>query len=249
MPGEKLSVTTVEQFVQENLVRTREGRRCVDGRYAKDSEDSGVIARPGGDFGYVMALLAENESQWLGFTPEGCAEKVFSAITADGSAFSMHTDHHASFPNQDGETSSIGCGHIAKALSPTTNNGYGVSSEHVQRALNYIRGKILASKRVHLADLEGEHAEKGVLIVTGTKVTVDPSDGKSMYFVYDQTRDVEYMRALVAKMNIPGVTTEGFIEASNKQLGATLKNLASGLPQFTVNADSDLYVQEAGRVG
>lgn len=248
MPGEETGVTTVEKFVQENLVPTKVGRRCVDGRYESDSEESGTTARPGGDFGYVMALLAQNDSLGLGLTPEESAEKIYLAVTSDGTDFSMHTDHHASFPNQEGETSAIGCGHIAKALNPTTNSGYEASSEDVQRALNQIRGKVLVRGRIHLAVLEGEHAEKGVLIVTGTKVTVNPSNGESMYFVYDQTRDHEYMKDLVARMNIPGLTAEEFIEASNQQLGATLKNLASGLPQFLINADSGISVQSAGRV-
>lgn len=249
MSKEEITTTTVEQFVRNNLVPSKKGRRCVDGRYPKDSTSSGTLARPGGDFGHVMALLAVNQSQNLGLTPEECVESVFLAVLEDGSEFSMHTDHHVPFPNEKGTTVQIGCGHVAKAMDQTTNSGYGVNSENVQKALERIQEMIKTGKAVHLDSLDGEHAEKGVLVITGTKMTVDPSDRRSMYFVYDQIRDVENLRDIVAKINIPGLTTEKFTEATNKQLGATLKNLALGLPQFTVNADGVLSVQEAGIVG
>ena len=103
---------------------------------------------------------------------------------------------------------------------------------------------IKSGSAVHLDNLDGEHAERGVLVITGTKTTVNPSDGQAMFFIHDKTRDEQFMKTLVEKMKIPGLSVKGLIEAANNQLGATLNNLASGLPKFTINVDSELTVQE-----
>ncbi len=245
MLAESTTTQTVEEFVRNNKVPTKDGGCCcIDGRYRKGSTN-GTRARPGAHFGLVMPLLAVNQSQDLGLTPEECVDKVVSAVTEDGSKFCMHTDHHAPFPNEKGAAERIGCAHIAKAMDPTTHDDYGVSIKDVQKALEHAEFLIKSGSTVQLDSLVGEHEERGVLVVTGTEMTVDHSDGKSMYFVYDQTRDDQFMRALVAKMNIPGLSVEEFIEAANRQLAATIKNLASGVPKFTINADSEIKVERA----
>lgn len=59
-----------------------------------------------------------------------------------------------------------------------------------------------------------------------------------MYFVYDRTRDEEFIEKLVPKLNIKDVTVEDFKKVLRQQTQATLHNLAFGKPIFEVNIDS-----------
>ncbi|HRN96283.1 MAG TPA: hypothetical protein PLD54_02460, partial [Candidatus Levybacteria bacterium] len=62
-----MDIHTVTDFVSANIIPTKNGRKCVDGRYEND-EYSGMIARPGADFGYVMAMIGYNNEQKLGLS-------------------------------------------------------------------------------------------------------------------------------------------------------------------------------------
>jgi len=87
-----------------------------------------------------------------------------------------------------------------------------------------------------MINLDGEHAEQGVLIIDNTTYTVNAMDPKehSMYFIYDKKRDEEFLAKLVEAMAIPGVTFEDMKKEADIQLQATLHNLAKGLPIYTV---------------
>jgi hypothetical protein len=56
-----------------------------------------------------------------------------------------------------------------------------------------------------------------------------------MYFIYDQDRDIEFMKQLVSQMNLAGVTFADMKRESDLQLQATLHNLAKGLPLYVVS--------------
>lgn len=60
-----------------------------------------------------------------------------------------------------------------------------------------------------------------------------------MYFVFDKARDDEYQKELYSKFKerFPKLSFDEFIEISNKQLDATLKHLAKGLPIYSVDLD------------
>jgi hypothetical protein len=229
-------------YVRKNTVSAREGRKCVDGRYPPDTA-RGMLARAGGDCGYVMALMAINRKKKLQLTPEQCFNAVYKVISQKlHGAFCIHTDHHAD-PEQEGVNDSmhqtlIGCGHLSKAASRwSIRQPYDVQSKDVKKIIAYAKNLADISDHVEMVNLAGEHAELGVLIVEDTAQTVNAMDPKehTMYFIYDKKRDEAFMKKLVDAMAIPGVTFEDMKKESDIQLQATLHNLAKGLPIYTVS--------------
>lgn len=246
----EVSIDAALTHVVKGMTAAKEGRKCVDGRYAADGAESGMIARPGGDYGYVMALLSVNRHKNLGLTPEQCVDAVYNALTADGNKFYMHTDTHA-HPSHEHDTAGehhdapvIGCGHIAKALNSELATGYAIPEEDMQRAFDHMQTYIQQGKSVHMAVLEGSHWEQGVLVVDSETHAVNPhnEDEKenSMYFVYDKKRDDAYIeKELMPRLHIEGLTAEDFKTASDIQLKATLHNLALGAQMYHVEIDED----------
>lgn len=221
-------------YARENFLPVYAGRKCVDGRY-EAGQYSGAIARPGGDFGYVMALLAVNRDRNLGLTPEQCFAAVYDAVTQGDGRFSMHTDTH-----NEHDAKSIGCGHIARALDERNSSLFGLNPQDVRAATNYAKQRFANhDERLDMTILSGGHEEAGVLVVTGTKNTINPYShfGRRMYFIYDEARDEEFMRELVRKMGIQGLSLEDFREASQRQTTATLRLLAGNKPMVRINAD------------
>lgn len=232
---ELLLEITAKKYVKENTVAAREGRRCIDGRYLPD-QARGTIARPGGDFGYVMVFLALVRKVGINLSPEQCFNLVYNAVAIRGNKFSMHTDNHVNLKNH----AKIGCAHIAFGLDEKISPAYNeVNPTDVQKALVNARQRMLYGISVDLAALAGEHQEQGVLVVTGTQRTVNPLNraGDSMYFVYDRERDMEFMRGLVERLRLPQIKFEDFKRVSDRQLAATLELLAPGKPVYEVNVD------------
>lgn len=220
----------VTKFVSKNKVMAKKGIVCVDGRYS--SKFSGMMARPGGNFRGIMVLLALRKK--LKLSVGRIVDTAVNAVEQMGIDFDMHTDSHAD-PNN---LTSIGCGHVGKAEDPKTAKMYGVDPEDVKKALIYLRIKLEDHGYYNMVKLEGEHKEKGVLVVTGTQYTINHSDKKgNMYFVYDKARDEVYSKLLFNNLGIKGLTFKDFSDYSQKQLDATLKNLAQGLPIYEVNLD------------
>lgn len=220
VPGieKEITLETVLEHVQAETVPATTGRRCVDGRYGR-GEEIGRLARPGGDFGYVMALLKVNREKSLGLTPQQCVDAVHKAVAPDGGKFFMHTDDHES------HTHTIGCGHIAGAV----NDG------DIAEALAYVLQK---GDALRLVRLKGQHAERAVLKILGLKKTVN-SQGKDMFFIYDAERDKKFIRQLVSRMNIPNLTASDLQKTADEQTNATLQRLALGQPIYEINADDD----------
>lgn len=237
---EELQETT--QYVHKNTVLAREGRKCVDGRYPPDTAQ-GMLARAGGDCGYVMALMAINQKKKLQLTPEQCFNAVYKVISQKmHGAFCIHTDHHAD-PEHEGTAPSlhqtlIGCGHLAKAANTqwSLRRPYDVPGKDIKKIIAYAKNLADISDHVEMVNLEGEHAERGVLIIDDTTHTVNAMDPKTrmMYFIYDRKRDEAFMKKLVDEMALPGVTFEDMKKEADIQLQATLHNLAKGLPMYTV---------------
>jgi hypothetical protein len=241
IPSEEEVKQTVD-YVRKNTVAAREGRKCVDGRYPPDTA-RGMLARAGGDCGYVMALMAINLKKKLQLTPEQCFNAVYKVISQKlHGAFCIHTDHHAD--PEDEETNKhlhqtlIGCGHLAKASSGwSLRRPYDVKRRDVKKIIAYARNLADIGDNVEIVNLEGEHAERGVLIVDDTKHTVNAMDPKehTMYFIYDKKRDEAFMKKLVTSMAITGVTYEDMKKEADIQLQATLHNLAKGLPIYLIS--------------
>lgn len=223
----------IERYVEASVVAAKHGRKCVDGRYLPD-QATGMIARPGGDGGYVMALMAVSKKKKLGLTPEQCFNAVYKAV-ADDNGFCMHTDRYSD-PDKLHHIGLIGCGHLAKAASRRFCNNYDVRSEDVEKIINYARNIHEISPTVKMVNLEGEHQERGVLIVNSDQYSVlaDNPKLKQMFFVYDQQRDNAFMKKLVKEIAIDGVTYEDLKAESDLQLHATLQILAANLPIYQI---------------
>lgn len=230
----KATSDDVVSFVTNNRVKARKGFICVDGRY-DSAKYAGMLARPGGNFRGIMVLLALRKKLDL---PVGrILDKVVDAVEQMGIPFAIHTDDH----HHSRDLADIGCGHIALAENKEHAKEYGVDPVDVHNALVYLRIKLEGRKYFQVQDLEGSHKERGVLVVTGKKYSVNHWDTKAqeMYFVYDKARDDEYLQTLFYhfKIQFPKLSLEEFKKVSDLQLNATLHNLAKGLPIFEVNVD------------
>lgn len=232
-------VVATSAYVQKNTVIAKDGRKCVDGRYPPETA-SGMLARPGGDCGYVMALLALNKKKKLGMTPEQCLNAVYNVICKKlHGAFCMHTDHHVDPEHEDlndkMHQTLIGCGHLAKATKQLLREPYDVDNDDVKKIIAYAKNLAEVSEHVELVNLNGDHKEEGVLLVENDTYTVNACDENTQYFIYDKTRDDAFMKKLVEAMDLPGVTFEDMQKESDIQLQATLHNLAKGLPLYNVS--------------
>lgn len=225
-------------YIEQNIIHAHEGRKCVDGRYLPN-QATGMIARPGGDCGYVMALLAVNKKKRLGLTPEQCFNLIYKVV-AKTKGFCMHTDHLTD-PDNHTHKGLIGCGHLAKAASKELAKDYDVESEDIKRVVEYSRNLADISKTIHVVNLAGEHQEQGVLVIDSTTYTINADDPRlgRMYFIYDKARDEAFMQSLANKLRIEGITSEELYKQLRKesdiQLRATLHNLAKGLPVYNVS--------------
>jgi len=240
-PTDRELLKTID-YVEKNTVQAREGRKCVDGRYPPDTA-KGMLARAGGDCGYVMALMAINRKKKLQLSPEQCFNAVYKVINQKmHGAFCIHTDHHAdpdhTVGNKEMHQTLIGCGHLSKAASQwRLRQPYDIESGDVKRIISYAKNLADIDDHVEMINLAGEHAERGVLVIDDIEYTVNAMDLRThlMYFIYDRKRDEEFMKKLVKAMAIPGVTFEAMKKEADIQLQATLHNLAKGLPMFTVS--------------
>jgi hypothetical protein len=245
----------VREYVEMNIVAVREGRKCVDGRYLP-TQASGMIARPGGDCGYVMALMAVNREKRLGLTPEECFNAVYKVLVHElRGAFYLHTDHHAHSIHHPisaiEDRNLIGCGHLMKAASQKSRKRYNIVAKDARRLILYTRNIAAINDKLEVVHLSGHHEERGVLVIKSDQFTVNPYnfESKEMYFVYDESRDNEFMHKLVKELNLPVVTFEDLKKESDKQLQATLQNLAKGLPIYSADlASSKPNVSYIGRV-
>lgn len=235
----KNNLESIRNYAEHERVPARQGRKCVDGRYTPD-QDSGMIARPGGDFGYVMALMTACQEIGLGLSPQDCFDRIYSLVTENDGTFYMHTDHHADpeDPQQLNDNAPlIGCGHISKALIPNLAELYGVDPIQVQDLVDYARQGQNDGKRIRIVNLGGDHQEKDVLVVRGRDATLNPHNEQEMHFLYDQDRDEDFMKELVVKLQSSGLamTYEQFKAASDRQLTATLQLLAPGKSIYEVD--------------
>lgn len=224
----------VTNYVKASIVTVQKGTKCVDGRYLPN-QAHGLLARPGADGGYVMALEAVSRNKNLGLTPTECFNAVFKAVQKLNKKFYLHTDEHTD-PNPHTQHGLIGCGHLAKAGRKGFSWEYDVRSGDIKEIVHYARNLCEVSPNIEMVNLAGKHEERGVLIVHSDKYTVlaDNPKRRQMYFIYDVDRDRAFMKQLVKTMNIPGVTYEAMIWEADLQLEATLQNLAVGLPIFDV---------------
>jgi hypothetical protein len=235
----KINLSETIEYISKNIIPAQKGRKCIDGRYSP-GQASGMIARPGGDCGYVMALLAVSKQKALGFTPEQCFNIIYKSLTNNHERFSMHTDHNID-PDSNTRIGLIGCGHLSKAATKELSSEYDVDSQDVIKLVNYARNVAKSSTNFEMINLDGNHAEEGVFIINSKRYSVNSEDPelKKMYFIYDEERDNDFLKKLVNEMGIQGVTYPDMKKESDLQLQATLSNLSAGVPIYSVKFDGN----------
>lgn len=234
----------VRRYVERNRRQARQGRRCVDGRYQPRSEESGRLARAGGDLGYALALAALNQIHSFGLSTRECFERVYDVVTREGGTFDMHTAAGAPPP--------IGCKHCAAAADPVLAIRYSVQPSSVLELIAVGFERAAAGDRVRIVTLSGESRERRVLIITGRDQTVDPHDEGEAAYVYDRTRDLAFAERLVRALRIERLSAAHFIAMLDQQTEASLSLVAAGLPRYAVNADGaevEVTPLEPGRLG
>jgi len=227
--------------------------RCVDPRDRASMSDvkegqyeEGNIARPGADFGYIMVLLAANEyliqqeagthgrTTYEHLTPEQIVGIAMDWKRSLRQQFVIHGDDHARGPK-------TGCGHIDNATSGQHAEAYGISAQSLSRALDYTLSAV--PDMPDMTILTGKHVEEGVLVVDSENTTIPSTitnkGGKERrFFRYDRAVDRKNLASLLGFLRDTGhsighvIDLDTFIQMSDKQLGATLGILASGLPIF-----------------
>lgn len=227
---------SLKNYISHNVTPVTYGRKCVDGRYDSTTEDIGKLACPGGDLGSVMVLLALHKEKKLNLTPQECVDSILYVLKEAGEKFYLHTDHHTSKDGKIGSEGEIGCGHAAKAMNPELAPLYGIEPEDLKKAILHIR-KAMQNDDAQfvMVNLQGSHEERGVLNITTQDKTVRPHDGNHMYFIYDSARHSDYVTKLVNDLDVEGLTLEDFKRVADKQLQATLHNLALGQQIYSVN--------------
>lgn len=220
---------SASQFASRNCIPTKNGRKCTSGRYSSNDATSGMIARPGADFGYIMAMLGYNHEQKLGLSVEECVQRIYTAIIQLDNTFYMHTDSTED-PNIP---YSIGCRHVYKATDKENADRYGFKAEDLQQAITLL--KTSENYPVTMISLDGAHKEKGVFIINDTEHTVNSQDDDHMYFVYDKKRDDLFLKELVQELGMKNVIYEDFQRVSTMQLSIALQLSAKDLPIFEVN--------------
>ncbi len=246
----------VERFVENNKIflRTwRTGRKCIDGRHTKE-QASDFIARPGGDLGYVMALLGVSGKNGWGLSAADCFTIVKRALANLDEKFYCHSDTHVQGHGHH-DDSKIGCGHAAKASYVEHADDYGVDAHEMQSLIELVNQEAASEESdVEMVVLQGDHAERGVIIINDMGWTVAPYDEETdeMYFVYDKMRDEEFMKLLWEQMlddaSLPdGADFDDFKAVSDQQMGKTMELLAKEKPVFSVefHRSGQALVQEA----
>lgn len=235
---------TPTDFVNNNLIKATSGRKCFSGRYDQ-TQNTGMIARPGADFGYVMAMLGYNYEQKLGFSVEDCVRAVYNAIKTIDGTFYMHTDdsHAKEFPY------SLGCSHAMNASNEALATTFDIQAVDVQAAIQLLDNN--SDMPVSMTTVSGTHNEEGVLIIKSEEYTVNTHDETHRYYIYDKKRDDLFIKTLVETITLTDLVYENFQRVSTLQLGATLQAEAKGLPIFEVyifDETQDIQIKNTGTV-
>jgi hypothetical protein len=237
---QKVTKEVVLQHLRAHLVPASPGRRCVDGRY-QAGQASGRLARPGADLGYLLATLAACRARGSTAPATEIADAVFSAVTADGGGFALHTDEATGVVTGVGQRPKLGCLHVTAALDPANAGAYypgggAAASNDAATAVGRILERRERGDRVEIVTLYGKPRETAVLIVSGTGRSVEP--GQAGYLVFDETRDRAYMADVLApRLTGLGISFDDLEVASRRQLAATLQIAAPHATVWRVDLD------------
>lgn len=205
--------------------------RCIDGRYR--GNDLAPLARPGGDFGSLMEIVAANESLQLGLSDEAI-EKIMLSQTGGYEHFHIHSDTHH-------EKNAEGCGHIREAFHDP------VSYELTDAGSTFLKNffEQFEKKGGKMTVLDGEHGEGAVVIVKGNEWSIAP-DGKA--FIYHKTLDDGRRRriahAMASYVNPALSVDEQYLydiltRIADVQRMETVRRLADSLPIYEAQFSKD----------
>jgi hypothetical protein len=227
----------------EIKVRTQEFEddiRCGDGRHGVDAR----IAQFGGDMNLVLALISLNKKYDWKLSPESIVNSVLGSLKKINSRLFLHSDEHShpkGFKKNAEKESLIGCGHLAKAATIDHSHKYDTPIHDVCRAVHYLHHLIdQGEKNISVDILEGHHEERAVIINTGIKKTIVPTDN-SQFFRWDIEKSHDRIKKIVKNLSLPNgvkVDNDEIIKISDEQTMQTAEILASKLEKITLNADT-----------
>ncbi|OGJ48219.1 hypothetical protein A2344_01300 [Candidatus Peregrinibacteria bacterium RIFOXYB12_FULL_41_12] len=241
-----------DAFVERNQFEIPEGQiesRCVDGRYEAAAARKAPLSVPGADAGYVLVAFAALRELGIHDASE---QDVWSAVVraAGGpSNFRFHTDTHA---NHDHKGAGRGCGHLALAANQEKGGfeKYGVSDREMEFLFRQLDELADWHPRNQVV-LDGDHLERAVLVVESETHGVvpmehagSPGGRPNQVFVFQKTLHENRMGELCSiLMSIPAVSrattperlAAAMDEVFNKQLSATLGELAPGDPVHQIS--------------
>jgi len=247
-----MNLEEAQVFIEANKVAiTDENKfgRCVDGRY-ENIIDCPMIAKPGGDAGDVMAVFGALNILGKSLPNETVLELVLENI-GGSSHFNFHSDDHA-----DAAVAGLGCGHLKQAkLDPSA---YGLLQEQIDTIFAELPAML--EQGAHQEVLHGDHAEQAVIVVDSESYGAMPllrsEDKLSEAFIYQKTWHEKQLDKLSQGIQMEFAKTGVVLEeaevrnaldtAFGKQLGETLKRLASGLPVYVakISESSEVSISE-----
>lgn len=156
--AKKITKGEVFEFVKKELVPVNhELAACADGRTPKEVSRGGVRMF-GGDYGMVLAFAAALRSEGTFLEPDEIVERYYRAvreIRGENTKLFYHSDEHA---HKEGK---LGCGHAREASDPKNDGLYGVTSIEAKALYD----SFASHPHSNISILEGNHDEKGVLVV------------------------------------------------------------------------------------
>lgn len=249
----KLSKKEARELVLEGMYRIEAGdnrARCVDGRCA--GKDLPPGARPGGDAGDLMAVLAALRKLDIG--PE-IRENVFDLVLQSIGGpenFYLHTDEHG------GKMIAGGCGHVSGAFKDPLS--YGLQKDD----MDWLEQKLKFLKSIGTQEvvLQGQHQEGAVIVIESEDFSAYPSGEAGQAFIYQRSLHKKALAALAERLKeLPELAkidsarlTAAMTEASETQLAATLKeltkNIEGGLPLYVaeIDAEGNMDIRQEGTV-
>lgn len=227
-------VGEVDEILHVTKLPAREGRRCIDGRYDSQTR-GGYLARPGGDLGYVLGLLALSNQEGWGLSPFE-AYRLIHRIVEKRGGFHFHSDHL----EREG-SGQFGCGHLALASHPELASQYGVTQLQVQQLIAYAERVALGLCCGQLDYLHGEHRELGLIVNHSRSSSFGaPSvECPPQYFVYDRGRDEDFVNWLSGELRARGLAhlkAERFQAILDQQMNITVHHLIGDKPIYRAAA-------------
>lgn len=236
----------VDAHIRDNRIAVRPGRRCIDGRYAPQSVDSGRLARPGGDFGFVQVMLSVNRALGLGWSTLKCLSEVYDALVAIDGTFYMHTDSENCQRSSGFDAGLPGCRHIA--FSTSNPLVFNLNADDVIRAYDLVTQHSPFRQRVYMAVVEGPNRESAVLVNLDPESSFEPRDASgNTFFLYDRSRDEDLMADLFTRLNLPPTSRPLFQRTAREQVLYTLSLLGTRLPVFMVGDKAEMITGDALR--